>query len=284
MSDRSGSRAPHATFSPTGRFHFQKTRKTAGQRQKRAASEKGVTMDMRKAMISALLGAALIAAGIPATAQTAQESNPSNSGSTTQNQPMMGWHGHRGAKMKQNMRQMMIQKLNLSEQQQEELKPIFQNQRQQAMAIRQDNSLTPAQKMEKLQALRQDTQSKINGVLTPEQQQQWAQLKTQFRTNARHRMQARMAKKLNLTPQQQEQMKPIMQKQREQARAIWQDNSLTQQQKKEKLQALHKDTMAQMDQILTPEQQQQMQQMRQRMWRHRQGQGPAANTQPSPQG
>ena len=93
-----------------------------------------------------------------------------------------------------------------------------------------------------------------------------------------------MAEKLNLSQQQQDQLKPIMEKQREQAKAIWQDNSLTQDQKKEKMQALHQDSQTQMNAILTPEQQQQMQQMRQNFKQHRHGHGPATEAQPAPQG
>lgn len=240
---------------------------------------------MKRALISALLGTAIMAAGIPGIAQTTTDS-PSGSGdATTQTTPgkTYGRRGHRGA----HMRQMMINKLNLSQQQQDQLKPIFQKQREQAQAIRQDSTLTADQKKQKFDALRQDTQTQVNSVLTPEQQQQWAQMKAEGKQRMaenRQKMGARMAERLNLSQAQQDQIKPIMESRREQAKAIWQDNSLTRDQKRAKMQELHSQTQAQVNTILTPEQQQQWQQMRQNFRQHRHGRGPAANTQPAPQG
>jgi protein CpxP len=239
---------------------------------------------MKRAMMTAALGAAMIAAGLPAIAQTATAPQTDTNGATTQNAPAKPY-GHRGARGA-HMRQMMIRKLNLSQQQQDQLKPIFQNQRTQVQAIRQDTSLTPDQKKQKLLALRQDMQTQVNAVLTPEQQQQWAQMKAQARLRMANgpALGQRMAQKLNLSQAQQDQLKPIMQNRRVQAKAIWQDNSLTQDQKKQKMQALHQETQAQLNAILTPEQQQQMRQMRQSFRQRWHGQGPATNSQPAPQG
>jgi len=240
---------------------------------------------MKKLVISAVLSTAMMAAGIPAIAQTATDTQSGTNEATTQSVPNRGYghHGQRGA----HMRQMMISKLNLSQQQQDQLKPVFQKQRDAAKAIRQDTTLTADQQKQKLDALRQDTQTQVNSVLTPEQQQQWAQMKAEGKQRMaanRHKMGARMAEKLNLSQAQQDQLKPVMQKQREQAQAIWHDNSLTQDQKRTKMQELHQDTQAQLNTILTPEQQQQWQQMRQNFRQHRHGQGPSTESQPAPQG
>lgn len=75
----------------------------------------------------------------------------------------------------------MAKKLNLSQDQQDKLKPIFQQQHQQAMAIKNDSSLTKDQKKEKFQALHQQTMAQVNGILTPEQQQQWQQMRAKHR-------------------------------------------------------------------------------------------------------
>ncbi len=238
---------------------------------------------MKKIFLSAALSAAIIAAGIPALAQTATDSQSGTSDATSQNTPMKGRRGlHHGDGFNN-----LSQKLNLTQQQQDQLKPVFQKQHEQVQAIRKDSSLTEDQKKQKIAALRQDTQAQINNVLTPEQQQQWEQMKANAKQRAGNRheqMGARMAEKLNLSAQQQEQLKPIWQKQREQAKAIWQDNSLTQDQKREKMKALHQDTQSQVNAILTPEQQQQLQQMRQNSRQHRHGSGPATESQQTPQG
>jgi Spy/CpxP family protein refolding chaperone len=240
---------------------------------------------MKRFLISAALSTAIVAAGIPAVAQTTNNS-PNGTGGATQSDSAKayGHRGHHGG----DMGQRIAQKLNLTQQQQDQLKPIFEKQREQAKAIKQDTSLSADQKKQKFDALRQDTQTQLNSVLTPEQQQQWAQMKAQHQEHKGERGEkmggARLAEKLNLSQQQQDQLKPIMEKQREQAKAIWQDNSLSQDQKKQKMQALHQDTRTQMNAILTPEQQQQMQQMRQNFKQHRHGQGPASQPQSAPQG
>src|SRR3954454_10162745 len=231
----------NATFPQLERLHSQKAMQDSGPDGRAGPLQNEAGTNMNKVFISAALGAAIIAAGIPAIAQT----TTAPATGTTQNDAAKpyGHHGNHGA----HMREMMIQKLNLSQQQQDQLKPIFEKQREQAKAIKQDTTLTEDQKKQKFQALRQDSQTQVNSVLTPEQQQQWAQMKQQGKQHmaeGRKNMGARMAEKLNLSQQQQDQLKPIMEKQREQAKAIWQDNSLTQDQKKEKMQVLHQESQA----------------------------------------
>lgn len=67
-------------------------------------------------------------------------------------------------------------RLNLTPDQKSKLDPIFQSSRQQVQAVRNDSSLTPEQKQAKISEIRQNTQSQINGILTPEQQQQWQRM------------------------------------------------------------------------------------------------------------
>jgi len=93
-----------------------------------------------------------------------------------------------------------------------------------------------------------------------------------------------MSKKLNLTQDQQNQLKPIFQKQHQQAKSIWQDSSLTQDQKKQKMKALREETMAQVNPILTPEQQQQWQQMREQARQRHQKNNEGQPTTAAPQG
>lgn len=234
---------------------------------------------MKKVLLSAALTVAITAAGIPAIAQTATDQQSGTTGATPQNAPQQG---HRGFHRRGGF-QNITRKLNLSQQQQDQLKPIFEKQREQMQAIRKDTSLSTEQKKQKFEDLHQDFQTQVNGVLTPAQQQQWQQLRAEGKQRPEE-MGARMAQKLNLSAQQQEQIKPLMQKQREEAKAIWQDNSLTQDQKKQKMQALRHETQAQMNTILKPEQQQQMQQMRENFRQHRHGHAPSENAQPAPQG
>ncbi|HMK30327.1 MAG TPA: hypothetical protein VK473_11635 [Terriglobales bacterium] len=77
--------------------------------------------------------------------------------------------------------QMLSQKLNLTADQQAKLKPILQQQHQQFMSVREDATLTADQKQAKMKEIREATDTQINGILTPEQQQQFAQMKSQHR-------------------------------------------------------------------------------------------------------
>jgi Spy/CpxP family protein refolding chaperone len=89
-------------------------------------------------------------------------------------------------------------------------------------------------------------------------------------TNAPPRgMRGRMdiAKMLNLTDEQKAQVQPILDAQRQKARDIMQDDSLSQDDKRAKMKEIRDDTTAQLKPILTPEQFQKWQTMQTRMRR-----------------
>ncbi len=184
------------------------------------------------------------------------------------------WGGkHRG----QSGIERMAQELNLTDQQKTQIQNIFQTQRQQAQSIRQDTSLTPEQRQSKLKQLRDSTHQQIQGVLTPEQQQKFQQLRSEHQ-GMRHGKMGPGGKgpggmaRLNLTPDQKAQIQPIMQSARQQVQTVRQDTSLTAEQKQAKIREIHQNTRSQIEALLTPEQQQQLQQM----WQHRGRRGPQA--------
>ena len=74
-------------------------------------------------------------------------------------------------------------KLNLSADQQAQLKPVMDSTRQQMDAIRNDASLSKEQKREKAQETRKSTDSQIEAILTPEQKQQFQAMKAERRHN-----------------------------------------------------------------------------------------------------
>jgi len=92
-----------------------------------------------------------------------------------------------------------------------------------------------------------------------------------------------LAKKLNLTDAQKAQIKSIMKEQRPKVRAIRQDNSLTPEQKKAKLQALRKETQEKIAAILTPEQKEKMKELRQQHGRRHGHKNAAGNNTESSQ-
>jgi Spy/CpxP family protein refolding chaperone len=154
----------------------------------------------------------------------------------------------------------MAQQLNLTDQQKTQIQGFTQAGRQQAQSIKQDTSLTPEQKRDKFRQLRASTRQQVLGVLTPEQQEQMKQLRSRHAGMGRGK--GPLAR-LNLTDDQRAQIQPILQSSRQQAQAVRNDTTLTPEQKHAKIRAIHQDTMTQMNSLLTPEQQQQWQQMRQ---------------------
>jgi protein CpxP len=67
---------------------------------------------------------------------------------------------------------MLSKRLNLTEDQKAKLAPVFQNAQTQVQSVRQDSSLTPEQKREKIKQIRFDTHKQVASILTPEQQKQ----------------------------------------------------------------------------------------------------------------
>lgn len=65
----------------------------------------------------------------------------------------------------------------MSDQQKTQIQDIFKSHQGEMGAIKNDSTLTDEQKKEKAKALHQSIDTQINQVLTPDQQQKWADLK-----------------------------------------------------------------------------------------------------------
>lgn len=65
----------------------------------------------------------------------------------------------------------------------------------------------------------------------------------------------RLTQELNLTDEQKEKVKPILDEQSKQMRVTQDDTSLSQEQKRDKMKQIHQTTHSQINEILTPEQQ-----------------------------
>jgi Spy/CpxP family protein refolding chaperone len=69
--------------------------------------------------------------------------------------------------------QQAIRELNLTDAQKEQLKPIYEQQMEKLRDLRQDTTLTMAQKLEKVKALQEEIAPKLKEVLNPEQFAKW---------------------------------------------------------------------------------------------------------------
>lgn len=189
--------------------------------------------------------------------------------------------GPRHMRMHANRMQHLARYLNLTDAQKAQIKPILQNEGQQLKALRNDTSLTPDQRKVKVQEIRQATRAQIQPILTPEQVAKFQDLRGKMASRGMGgpNQLAWMSKKLNLTDDQKSKLEPIFADQHKQVQAIRQNTTLTNEQKQSEINQLRQSTHQQVLSILTPEQQQQMKQMR-GMRMHRNG-PPPAETAPS---
>ena len=75
--------------------------------------------------------------------------------------------------------QAIAQQLNLTPQQKEKILPILVDEAPKVNAIKNDNSLSRAQKMEQVRAIHQQTDPQMKSILTPEQYEKLKQIRLQ---------------------------------------------------------------------------------------------------------
>jgi Spy/CpxP family protein refolding chaperone len=185
---------------------------------------------------------------------------------------------------KQERRQDM-KELNLSADQKTKLKDIHSREKAEMEALRNNTALTDEQRKTQRKQVHEKYVAERKALLTPEQQKKAAEFQDGWKdrrgqggpggrdTVRRHggptdgarggqrgeRMQE-MAKDLNLSADQQQKMKAIHEQYRTKLEAIRNDNSLAQDQKKQKAQELMKAQRNELRNLLTPEQQQKFEQ------------------------
>jgi Spy/CpxP family protein refolding chaperone len=145
-------------------------------------------------------------------------------------------------------------KLQLTVEQKKQLRELRQSARDQAAIIRNDQTLTPEQRMAKLKELHASTHAQMKAVLTPAQQ-------TQFE-NMRAARRERIAAKLGLTPEQQNKLKDLFVSNREQRQSVLQNAALSNDQKAAQLKQIRETSKTQLEAILSPQQLAQFEQMR----------------------
>jgi hypothetical protein len=74
---------------------------------------------------------------------------------------------------------MVAKQLNLTPEEKMKLLPILQAEAPKLKAIKADTSLTPPQKLEQLKAVHQETDPKVQAILTPTQYEQWQEIRKQ---------------------------------------------------------------------------------------------------------
>ena len=162
----------------------------------------------------------------------------------------------------------LAHQLDLTEAQQAQLKAVRQQTAATIKGIRANSSLTPDQQRAQIAAQRQSARDQFKALLTPDQQAKLATLeahpgKLHAMVDLRLRL-TRLAKTLGLSDAQKSQLKQIRQSARASIQPIRENASLTADQKRAQIQPLLQSARAQMRAVLTPEQQQKFDEMRDR--------------------
>ena len=86
---------------------------------------------------------------------------------------------------------MLTKRLNLTQDQQNQILPILTDRQQQFESIHNDSALSPKDRHAKMQSLRQDSETKIKAVLTDEQKQSYDKMQQQMKDRAQQRREQR---------------------------------------------------------------------------------------------
>ena len=161
---------------------------------------------------------------------------------------------------------MAFDKLNLTADQKSQLKSIREDYRKQFADLKKQDQLTVADMKIRRQELHKQFREKMESVLTPAQKDQLAKIRADWKANHKdgtawkgHKGRgfhngAELQKKLDLSQDQVAQLTKIRSDFRSQFQSIRNDNSLTQDQKKDKMKSLMKQQKEQMKTVLTKEQ------------------------------
>lgn len=138
-------------------------------------------MSIRSTRTATVLLGTLLSAGL-IFAQSEPQQAPDTTAPAAQ-QPMQGRHfdSHPNRQARR-----LAKKLNLSKDQQAQIKPILVDRARQMQALHADSSLAPADRRAKAQAIQQDSRSKIEAVLNDQQKQQFEQFLAQRQARRYH--------------------------------------------------------------------------------------------------
>ena len=136
---------------------------------------------MRNKLFAIALGG-LLAFGASA-ALNAQDQAPQSG----QQQGQWG-HGHRRGMNPDRQLEHLTKTLNLSADQQSQIKPILLDRQQKMQALWQDQSLSQQDRRSKAMAIRQDTTTKLEATLNDQQKQQFEAMRAKMQEHRQHRM------------------------------------------------------------------------------------------------
>ena len=177
---------------------------------------------------------------------------------------------HDGGHGKGNPVAMLTAALNLTTDQQTQVKAIFDATHAQAKVVSDDTTLSQDDRMAKMKELHEAAFSKVKTILTPEQKKKFDEIQTQPPQGpgmAHHGSgpmgdpAAMLATSLELTADQQTQIKAIFDDMHPQMKAVEDDTTLSQDGRMTRMKELSDATHAKIRALLTPDQQQKFDQI-----------------------
>ena len=175
------------------------------------------------------------------------------------------FHSKRQHSFRHHQHGMMAKKLNLSDQQKEQLKNLNADFNKKLADFKKNDNITVKEYKSGMRSLRKEHKAQFEAILTQEQKDQLAKMKADRMQTAKTNAAARadkMKATLGLSDAQAGQLKDIRMKTFAKMKAIHADSSLSHEQKHEQVKSLVKEQHDQLKTILTPEQLTQLQQLR----------------------
>ncbi|HVZ98587.1 MAG TPA: hypothetical protein VG847_17015 [Chitinophagaceae bacterium] len=169
---------------------------------------------------------------------------------------------HMGPMMKRGMQRfhhgrLAMAHLNLTDAQKQQAKAINEDYHKKVADLEKDDNITLKDYRAQKAALEKERKDRFNALLTPEQKNKIEQGKKKMQERARMMADRRMQKMktdLNLSEEQVAKIKAQRESMMQQAKAIKDNSTLSQEEKKEQFMALRKTFKDNMNSILTPEQ------------------------------
>jgi Spy/CpxP family protein refolding chaperone len=157
--------------------------------------------------------------------------------------------------------QEFVQKLNLSEDQKAKFKSLNEDYRKQLQELKKNDDITVKDQKTKMKALRDDHKSRMQSLLTSDQKAQIQKMKEEHKVKREADSKERMEKmktRLNLTDDQVAKMKAQRADMSAKFKALHENKSLSDDQRKEQFKELRKQQKESMKSILTDEQMKKM--------------------------
>ena len=172
---------------------------------------------------------------------------------------------HQGHEGKGKHHEKVMEKLDLTEDQKAKFKAENEAFRNKVAELKKNENITVKEFKSRMETIRKDHKTKIQGLLTTEQKAKIEKMKSEHQAKQKEHMQERgekMSEKLGLTADQQAKMKANRENFGAKMKAIRENKSLDEAAKKEQMKSLMKEQKESMKSILTEEQIKKMEEMR----------------------